>query len=407
MEEKNIVMVTVDSLRADHCGFMGSELGLTPRLDELASEGVVYENAFTQAGSTRSSTGTFLTGRYPHDRPTATSTQETVEQHFAAEDTLPERLRRLGYNTAVFTANPWTSRFYLDENLFDHFEDYLETTEGDEADGQSKEKKTTLASRLMNWWKGQDMFMTWEAMYEKIETWLEDADEPFFCWIFIVDPHMPYLAPKPYRTRSQIPTYLANASLFSNDPSRFSFLFDEVLESAYRDTIRYTDDFIAKLHADLEEHDPVMLVHADHGEVFNEGGTYGHGNIHEGIIHVPFVISGGPTERVREPFSLQSVPDLVTDIAATGSVSPREFTEEYVRTRLRGPERVIRGDGWKYVLTATDEHVYRVEDGEEIEIDDEELREIGRREVYDWEQADEDRRAVMAAAASLVADESV
>ncbi|AUV82739.1 hypothetical protein C2R22_14710 [Salinigranum rubrum] len=199
-DRRNIVLVTADSLRADHCGHLDGE-NLTPNLDRLAADGVAFETAMANAGATRASMSSFLTGRYPHARPTASSVRDLVGQHFAAEDTLPERLSRRGYETAVFTANPWTSRYFLDEDLFDHFVDFIDG-DGDTPSETSGDVGTTVErggtlNRMVNWWQGQDMFMTWEAMSDRIETWLADASEPYFCWVFVVDPHMPYLPPRP------------------------------------------------------------------------------------------------------------------------------------------------------------------------------------------------------------------
>lgn len=408
-DRRNIVLVTADSLRADHCGHLGGE-NLTPNLDRLAADGVAFETAMANAGATRASMSSFLTGRYPHARPTASSVRDLVGQHFAAENTLPERLSRRGYETAVFTANPWTSRYFLDEDLFDHFVDFMDEdgdtpseTTGDV--GTTVERGGTL-NRMVNWWQGQDMFMTWEAMIDHIEMWLADASEPYFCWVFVVDPHMPYLPPAAHRTQSQLLVYAANAWLYADRPGPFDSFFSDVLAEAYRNTVRYTDEFVGRLSEQLTE-DTVFGFHADHGEVFGEDGMYGHGNAHEKTLRVPLVLAnaGRGSDRVTEPFSLCSLPDLLVDAATATEFDPRDHTEPYVTARLAGPERVVRGPDWKYVRRVDGEQTYRVRGGTQVEADLDDLRATCSALADAWDRSTADRREVMAAAADLVESE--
>jgi len=77
-ERNDIVLMTVDSLRADRCGFMGADREITPTLDRLADEGLVFENAFAPAGSTSGSVPTLLTGSYPIDVPDTDSRSEDI-----------------------------------------------------------------------------------------------------------------------------------------------------------------------------------------------------------------------------------------------------------------------------------------------------------------------------------------
>jgi arylsulfatase len=387
--DRNVVHVTVDSLRVDHCGFLTGEK-LTPSLD-----GVVYENAYATAGSTMSSAGSFLTGRYPHDRPTAETQLDTSRQHYRSEETIPERLSRAGYETAVFTANPHVSRYYLDGDTFDHFDDRLETTANQ---GQSSRgMQTNALSRVRNWWRGQEMFMTWEALYDDVVSWIETASEPYYCWVFLVDPHMPYLPPEGYRSHPQALNYLANAALFADAPGPTKRL----LRDAYADTVRYTDDFFASLRGVTG--DAALVVHADHGEAFGEGSAYGHGATHEEILHVPLVVSDGPSGRVSEPVSLRSLPAIVADLAGD-DFEPTAYTEPYVRARLRGPERVLRGRSWKYVRRGDGDAVYELSDGDAEAVTAPELATLCRTIVDGWREENEERQAVMAATADVASE---
>jgi len=396
----NIIHVTVDSLRADYCGFLNNDCDLTQTLDRLADRGTVFENAYAPAGSTRASSASFLTGRYPHSRPTADTTRKTTRQHFAAEETLPERLSRLGYETAIFTANPNASRYYIEEEIVDRFEDQLKTLSTD-GENSSAGRQTNALSRIVDWWRGQDMFMTWEAIYDDITEWIANSDTPYYCWIFLVDPHMPYLPPSGYRTHNQILNYLANAAMFADTPG----LTAGVLRDAYRDSVRYTDAFFDRLRDDVD--DAKLVIHADHGEVFGKDGAYGHGDVYEAILHVPLIVAGGPATRVSDPVSLCTLPEMVTDLVTQETFNPESYAQPFVRARLRGPERVLRGHDWKYVRTANGDQVYRLEDGEPVPVDAPELRECASSVVDAWREAIEERCAVMAASDNLAETEQI
>ena len=411
-EQRDVVLVTVDSLRADHCGFMGYEADVTPTLDEVAEEGLVFEQAIAPAGTTSGSVPAFLTGEHPVDREwfaTDTDKRTWIREHLAARETLPERLARRGYETAAFTANPWTSRYFGFDRAFDHFEDFMDE---DVASGfvesglKRRSKGFSLLSQMLNWWQGQDMFMAWEAFYDDVVAWLEEADSPYFLWIFLVDVHMPYLPGAGYRSQSRLLTYPANAGLFAGrSPAPGSRLHD-VLVRAYDDTIRYTDAFVERLLEDLGESSPLTVVHADHGEEFGEHGTYGHGvHMHEADVHVPLVVANGPTGRIEAPFSLLELPELVTALAADEPYD--HLTGPYATCRNYDPELAVRGRDWKYVWRPDGEALYDVADGTERPLRDEALADVGRAIVRGWRADDREKCRVKEAAADVAASGTV
>ena len=127
---QNIVLVTVDSLRADHCSFAGYDRETTPALDEMAADGLVFENAIAPGAITPESLPAIFTGRYPatpsDDGGRIATTRGQIRRHMQVCDTLPERLSRLGYTTGAFTPNPWTSRYFGFDQGFDRFEDFMD-----------------------------------------------------------------------------------------------------------------------------------------------------------------------------------------------------------------------------------------------------------------------------------------
>lgn len=417
-EPRDVILITVDSLRADHCGFMGYEGGTTPVLDQLAERGLVFENAVAPAVATRGSVSSFFTGSYPIDRPDLDDRTEDLRRHARARELLPERFSRMGYRTAAFTANPWTSRFFGYDQGFDDFEDFMDEDLSQsfiKGEGKNENKVVSLAVQLLNWWQGQDMFMSWEAFYDDVRAWLDEAredDEPFFLWVFLVDAHMPYLPPKRYRSRSILQSYPANSWLFAGSDERFESLFHDTLLDSYDDTIRYTDAFMGQLVEDLggpelDEDDPLLVFHADHGEAFGEHGDYGHGsNLYDESVHVPLLVYNGPTGRVTEPVGLYGFGDVLVDLANGDEL---DVDSPVARSRNFQPKRAVRGENWKYISTPDGEELYALDDdpGEFTPIDDGELVELGRRLIDDWEQADAERRRIIEATDDLVTTESV
>ena len=393
-DPRNVVLVTVDSLRADRCGHLGGDRNLTPTIDDLAQKGLQFDNAIAPAGATSGSSTSFITGDYPFSRPGA-DRQESLRGQIRARDTIAEQFKRMGYETAAFTANPWTSRSFGFDKGFDHFEDFMEETtsnrfrDGDSDAGPVRE----TATRLADWWSGQEMFMSWESFYDDIDQWRRSAEEPYFLWVFLVDVHMPYIPPS--KSLSLWPlTYAANAWLFGGADERLSPLFRDRLLSAYDRTVEYTDEFVAALLDDVGD-DSVVCVHADHGELFGEADRYGHGYLHESVINVPLVVGNVPSERVEDPVSLTSLPDLLTGVA----VGDRPTVERpYVTTRNNDGMRVVRGRDWRYQRTTDDESVAVRSDGQwERQEDDHPLYEIGRSVVQREAATEAERRRVVSA----------
>ncbi|WP_224338524.1 sulfatase-like hydrolase/transferase [Haloprofundus halobius] len=403
-DPQNVVLLTVDSWRADHCGFMGYDGDTTPALDEIAADGLVFENAIAPAPETNSSVSTILTGHYPMNelRSTGIDYTERIRHHMRTRQTLPGLFKEMGYTTAAFTTNPWTSRFFNFDTDFDFFEDFMDDNLSSDfiKDGRQSSVVGDLAVQMMNWAQGQDMFMSWEAFYDDLQAWIDDAPEPYFLWIFLVDIHMPYLPGKNYRSQSPLMTYPANLSLFAGKSNlRFESLFHDVLVRAYDDTIRYTDAFIDRLLSDVDG-DSLVAIHADHGEAFGEDGVYGHGPLlSEEMIHVPFVVANGPRDRVSRPISLRRLPDLLPSLATTGEYL--HATDDVVGARNYDPALAVRGETWKYVWRPESERLLDGRDGEWNEFDDPQLRETGRRLVAQWKESERERGRIHDAVDSM------
>ncbi|WP_254768545.1 sulfatase [Salinilacihabitans rarus] len=407
-EPRDVVLITVDSLRADRCGFMGGGADVTPTLDALAADGLVFENAVAPAPETNGSVATTFTGQYsnPKLESDLSNYTERTREHMSALRTIPQRFSELGYETAGITANPWTSRYFAFDRDFDRFEDTMDDnlSKGLVAEGNDRGLARDVLAQVLNWWQGQDMFMSWESLYDEIETTLADLESPYFCWIFLVDVHMPYFPGDGYRTRSRLLTYPANASLFVGKYELpLQSLFHDVLVQSYDDAVRYTDAFFERFLDDVEG-DPLIAVTSDHGEGFGEDGMYGHGpKVSEEALHVPLVVANGPTGSVERPFSLRRLPSLLTALA-TGDAY-EDLLEPVVVGRNYDPAIAVRGRRWRYVWRPEEQRVeLRGDDPFEWEpADVPELAAIGRDVVEAFLESERERKRIIDAASDVAA----
>lgn len=380
----NIILVTVDSFRADHCGYIGYESETTPTLDKIANNGTAFSNAVSPGPRTPESMPVIFTGRFlPDDLPTSMVPQQSfIQRHMGASYTIAQQMSDLGYETIGITPNPFTSRYFGFDKGFDHFIDFL--GHGD----------TTVYERLFEGWLGgnslsnvmrlarnmalkEEVFKPWEALYNEIEQQIQEVSEPYFLWIFPMDVHEPYIAGDGYHSITAAQRWKAIWRLYLGDKETpFSKKTTQRLLSAYDDSIRYTDELFRRLEEDFcsAGHETTMVIHGDHGEAFGEHGIYSHEPyLHEENIHVPLVVSKDLGIDASQPISLKSLPKLIAGIV-NGTV------EEYLQTHPYGVSKTtkqnkiaIRGRNWKYIQSDTDSSLYKIADGKEQKLVDDEL----------------------------------
>src|SRR5678816_4801618 len=187
-EAPNIILITVDTTRADRMGFLGSKRGATPNLDVLAGQGVVFERAFSQAPLTPVSHATIFTGTYPQFH-TVTDFGHPLP---ALLPSVPEILQRSGYHTAAFIGSlildPKANMAPGFDRGFDSFDAGFHQKRGpDETRYDSVERRAgDVVSHSITWLN-------------------KNRKSPFFIWIHVYDPHAPYDPPAPYDKRFKDP----------------------------------------------------------------------------------------------------------------------------------------------------------------------------------------------------------
>jgi arylsulfatase len=367
--KRSIVLVTLDALRADHCGYVGYDRPTTPTIDRLASDGLAFETAIASGTNTPSSmTGSFTGQHAAQDVEFAPA--EDWRRDLRCRSTLAQRLSRRGYATGAVHPQVHASRHFGFDSGFDHFEDFL----------PERGERSVQNALLRRMFAGSELFSTlrnvrnvltrdealkpWEAYYEDVLGWATSQEEPFFLWTLLPDTHFPYLPPAEYRRwSSRRDMYRANYDCYQRLGQRETDLAGPArrrIVDTYDDTIRYSDAFVRRLREDLRDRgiDPVFVVHADHGEAFGEHGTYGHlAYPYEEVVHVPLVVHGTEeTGRVERPFSLLDLPDLLVAVADDRPLAavydPPERDRHWAVTQVRDDGRqvtAIRLPEWKYV----------------------------------------------------------
>jgi len=383
-EKRNIILITFDSLRADHCSFMRYYRKTTPILDQLAKEGLVFENAIVSNIGTTSSIFGIFTGEYapvdPKSRVAQSWEKETLRgltsitfgkdsyitdfwrKEIKTRKTLAQVLSEKGYTTGAFHANPAVSRYFGFDKGFKTFQDFLRqnkaTFDKILASIVTRIGTGRLCRGFKDFVRGEGVFMNWEKLYNFVISWVKNQQPPFFLWILLMDTHSPYIPPKKFRCWSNfLDIYKLNWKLYRGGftSPNFNEREKQGIISIYDDTIRYADSFVGNLLEDLSDYDPIFIITADHGEGFGEHGFYGHPPmLYEELCHVPLIIyNAGVKGRIKEPVSLLGIAPTILELIG----EENEFTSksllskggEWVIVKAFGEKIAVRGQEWKYI----------------------------------------------------------
>jgi arylsulfatase A-like enzyme len=381
MARRSTLLVTLDSLRADHCGYVdGRQADLTPTLTQLADDGVAYRQAVAPGPRTPSSvpvsfTGTFHQYRDGRDERGWQYRHRRLGEFMRRHGSLAASFRDRGFDTAAVTMNPWTTTETSFDQGFDEFVD-LEAADRDLfADRPTlRVLDGVLESDLLEgrtpWSSQRYWFVQWEGVYPLIRDVLERLESPYFCWVFLLDCHLPYIAPRRLRTEGSTLGTLSHLYRYGRWKLRDAELTDrdaEALRRAYRDTVRSVDAFLDRLVTDVTERgdDPALVVHSDHGEGLGDHGTFSHERrLYEENLRVPLVVHDGRARAtVDDPVSLKSLPTVLERVSGDDRpFDPRAVTQRFTLSQTEFGDRVaLRGRRFKYVRTRDEERLYDLE----------------------------------------------
>jgi len=242
----NVVLITLDTTRADRLGCYGHAQGRTPNLDAIARNGALFSNAYAQVPLTLPSHASIMTGLNPaahgvHNNGTYVLSSERA--------TLAKILKANGYKTAAFVASfSVDSRFGLDQG-FDLYDDNLQ---------ENSPFKALNSER-----KAEQVFAPFAAWFDTLK------EEKFFCWVHFFDPHLPYSPPVPYS--------------------------DQFAGRLYDGEVAYVDFLIGSIMRKIREKNilgrTLVVIAGDHGEAFGEKGEAGHGVfLYDMTLRVPLIL---------------------------------------------------------------------------------------------------------------------
>jgi arylsulfatase A-like enzyme/Tfp pilus assembly protein PilF len=277
----DVVLVTIDTWRADAAGFAGNREVETPTLDRLAATGLVFSDARAHNVVTLPSHANLLTGLYPFQHGVRDNSGYVLD---AGLPTLATLLRSAGYATGAFVgAYPLDSRFGL-ANGFEVYDDgYRLGSEG---------SSFTIAER-----RGD------EVVAAALAWWREAAGKPRLLWVHLYDPHASYSPPEPFAARYARRPYLGEVAA--------------------------ADSFLAPLlrpHLEGDEPPAFVVVTSDHGEALGDHGELTHGLFaYEATLRVPLLVWGAGVAPGRDARAARHVDVLPTILARLGIESPRRL----------------------------------------------------------------------------------
>lgn len=346
----NVLLITLDTTRADHLGLYGYPRPTSPELDALAHEGAYWTRAYTTATWTLPAHASLFTGKYPkthgamYDAKGAFTLGDVLPgpPEFrtlrarglgADEPTLASKLRAAGYRTGAIVAGPWMKRLFGLDTGFEHYDDDRIAN----ANGRPARDVTDAAIR-----------------------WLDAGDaRPFFLFLNYFDAHSPYYPKR--RCLDAISEPAERPQGETSDPQQLLLL--------YAAEIRCVDEELGRLFDHLRARDLYastwILVTADHGEHMGEHGDTGHGkSLYEVELRVPLVVKPPRGEGPRGaqdalvqisdlyPWILTRVGvDVPAGVQGSFPPGPRPAVAEVERPQIgpRGSWRTIIDGDWKYL----------------------------------------------------------
>jgi arylsulfatase len=319
----NVLLVTIDSLRADH---VYGEAASTPAHDSLAEDGTVYERAFAQGPFTTFSMPSLFTSRYPSGLQYMEFSKKTVGVYIEDEPTIPTVLRDVGYDTAGFHSNPLLSNLFGFDRGFDTFDAKLPFTDTGFVPGRAK----ILADKLLRLVR-KHAYLPADRLTDRALRWLDEREgnRPFFLWVHYMDVHGPYQAKKgstylnKYRGERLWRKCLEGPEAITPDEHKH-------LRELYQMEVEYTDKQVGRLLKGLRDRgaydDTITVATADHGEQFGEYGEYSHPHqLYDVLTRVPLIVRT-PGKQLERVTGIRELLDVAPTLSAeAGASAPESF----------------------------------------------------------------------------------
>jgi choline-sulfatase len=284
----NVILITIDTVRADHLGCYGAKNIQTPTLDALGHDGVIFERAISQVPLTWPSHAAILTGLYPFQNGVQDFTGQPLESRFRS---VAQAFKQQGYATGAVV-----SAFVLDRSWglargFDFYDDAFSPEEFLHRDlGLVDRRAGDSVTRALTWLK-------------------KNPRRPFFFWLHLYDPHSPYDPPEPFRS--------------------------EYKNHLYDGEIAYADHELGRMIAWLKQSElynqSLIVFLSDHGESLGEHGEHEHGFfVYDATVHIPLIVkppagSGIRPGRVSRPVETVAAAPTMINVAGIHDAIEKQF----------------------------------------------------------------------------------
>ncbi|MEO0322307.1 MAG: sulfatase [Myxococcota bacterium] len=354
---QNVIVLTIDTLRASKLrAYAPSSRVRTPALDAFARQATLFERAQAPENWTKPSVASILTGLFPATHGTKNDGSKLPEDAL----TLGEVFQGAGFQTASFLANGYVSRAFGFDQGWDHYTNYI------------RERRNTNASNV----------------FREAREWIDEhaGEGRFFAYLQTIDPHVPYDPPDRFLAMYDGGEYDGQVTnrrthLLLEDakkrPPRVTFTErdKERIEALHDGEISYHDAEMAKFLAFLDERglteNTLFVITSDHGEEFEEHGSWGHGHsIFQELLHVPLLVRfpgvADAGRRVPHVVSTQAIAPTVLEAAGLPVPAAMEVGSLLGFARGAPPpgpwlafsdfqenRRVVRALDWKLVLRSS------------------------------------------------------
>ncbi len=344
----NVLLISIDTCRADYIETYGADMVETPHIDALAEDGIVFEDASTPVPLTLPAHATLLTGLHPIQHQVRDNYNNALSE---TADTLPELFQESDYLTMGAIATILLSRRSGLGQGFDEYSDVFKNTMMAKGSPMVEKRGSEILQAGTKW------------LLDYVE---QREDNPFFQFLHFYDPHTPYSPPEPF--------------------------LSEYEENKYAGEIAYVDDCLGQLFdflktANLYEELLIILI-GDHGEGLGDHEEQTHGLfVYEESMHVPFIVKLPasmeaeitPPKRISQSVGLQDVMPTIIELCELGPVNTygkslvpwihneaetqersMVFETQYPLTYNWSPLYALRNQQWKFVQ-APDAELYNLQ----------------------------------------------
>jgi len=354
---QKVILITVDSLRADHLNCLGYDKPTTPNIDALARKGVLFSKAFSNGGGSATSFPSIMTSTYasmniPSNRHNAFWIKLSEKW-----STIAEVLKHAGFYTAAFKnfKDDLCSIFGYNKG-FDLFDEIIHLND----------KTIDKMYRKIRYLQGYK-YVRANKINQRAISWCNKTKENFFLWLHYMDVHLPY-NPKNISLPNRIQT-IKLVKKMQNEPDHLSQQEIEKVTDLYDAEIRYLDSRIGELLSKLMKigiapDETLFILLSDHGDQFMEHGEFGHGRLYDEVLHVPLILCGPDIKRntvIQEQVSLLDVAPTITHLLGIETVETFCGTSllplvegengktSHVISEEIGQDYSCRTQNWKYI----------------------------------------------------------